>query len=276
MSVMVAVLIGGAIAAAVAALLSLALRRVSGIWVAIATLAFAYFFDAVLVKQSWVGGDSLSRSDIPRPVIGTLDFDDNSNFFLLAVVVLALCAAGVYLFSRGTTGRKLRALGGSEVAARSVGISPYRVRVMAFAVSGFLAALGGGMLAIGQGTVNYGTSFAPFLALFWLIVIVTIGVRQPSGAIIAAGFFIMANAVFLKGEFIGWILRDPSAIPDFFPVAPEWQFILFGLGTIQYARHPEGALAMAAGRKAAKQAKRDDRAAAEEPAGRPTEVESLA
>jgi branched-chain amino acid transport system permease protein len=256
MPVLVAVVIGGAIAAAVAAVLSLSLRQLTGIWIAIATLAFAFFFDAVLVKQSWIGGDSLARSRIPRPVIGPIDFDDNANFMLLAVIVLALCAMGVYLFSRGTTGRKLRALGGSEIAARSVGISPVRARVAAFALSGFLAAVGGGMLVIGQGSVNYSTSFVPFLALFWLIVVVTFGVRQPSGAIVAAAFFILFEAVFLKGAFLGWILRSEDRIPDLFPLAPDWRYILFGLGTIQYARHPEGVLAMASARRAARSEKK--------------------
>ncbi|NLD77513.1 MAG: ABC transporter permease [Acidimicrobiales bacterium] len=256
MSVLVAVVIGGAIAAAVAAALSLTLRQLTGIWVAIATLAFAFFFDAVLVKQSWIGGDSLARSRIPRPVIGTIDFQDDSNFLLLAVIVLAVCALGVYLFSRGTTGRKLRALGGSEIAARSVGISPSRARVAAFALSGFLAAVGGGMLVIGQGSVNYGTSFVPFLALFWLIVVVTFGVRQPSGAIVAAAFFILFESVFLKGEIFGWILRGEDNIPSFFPLAPDWRYILFGLGTIQYARHPEGVLAMSAAKRRARSERR--------------------
>jgi ABC-type branched-subunit amino acid transport system permease subunit len=256
MPVLVAVVLGGAIAAAVAAGLSMALRQLTGIWIAIATLAFAFFFDAVLVKQSWIGGDSLARSRIPRPVIGSIDFEDNSNYLLLAVAVLAICALGVYLFSRGTTGRKLRALGGSEIAARSVGISPTRARIAAFALSGFLAAVGGGMLVIGQGSVNYGTSFVPFLALFWLIVVVTFGVRQPSGAIVAAAFFILFEAVFLKGAFIGWILRSSDRIPDFFPLAPDWRYILFGLGTIQYARHPEGVLAMAAAKRTARSEKR--------------------
>ncbi|HEX8802784.1 MAG TPA: hypothetical protein VF743_01285, partial [Acidimicrobiales bacterium] len=56
MSVLLAAVIGAAIAAVVGAALSLPIRRLSGIWVAIATLAFAFFFDAVVVKFSWVGG----------------------------------------------------------------------------------------------------------------------------------------------------------------------------------------------------------------------------
>ncbi len=49
---------------------------------------------------------------------------------------------------------------------------------------------------------------------------------------------------------------DESAIPDFFPLESSWQFILFGLGTIQYARHPEGVLAYQAAKRAAKAERR--------------------
>ena len=44
----------------------------------------------------------------------------------------------------------------------------------------------------------------------------------------------------LKGAVFGWILRSEDRIPGFFPISPKWRFILFGLGTIQFARHPEG------------------------------------
>ena len=55
-----------------------AIRRAPGFaFVAIATLAFAYFFDAVMVKFSWVGGNSLlTGTRVPRPVLGPFDFAD--------------------------------------------------------------------------------------------------------------------------------------------------------------------------------------------------------
>ena len=71
-----------------AALLSLPVRRLGGIWVAIATLAFAYFFDAVMVKFSWVGGGEtslLQGTRVPRPVIGPWDFADDRAFLVLAL-----------------------------------------------------------------------------------------------------------------------------------------------------------------------------------------------
>jgi branched-chain amino acid transport system permease protein len=44
----------------------------------------------------------------------------------------------------------------------------------------------------------------------------------------------------LRGELFGWILRSPDRIPGIFPISPKWRLVLFGLLTIQFARHPEG------------------------------------
>ncbi len=66
--VLAAAVIGAAIAAAIGALLSLPVLRLGGVWVAIATLAFAFFFDAVMVKLSWVGGGTgVAAARDPRP-----------------------------------------------------------------------------------------------------------------------------------------------------------------------------------------------------------------
>ena len=126
-------------------------------------------------------------------------------------------------------GRTLRALRGSEVAAQSIGISPARARITAFAVSAFIAGLGGALLAMHQENVNYGSNFAPFAALFWLVLVVTLGSRTVEGAARPAPAFALFDAVLLKGAVFGWMLRSPDRIPDFLPLSPKWRFILFGL-----------------------------------------------
>jgi branched-subunit amino acid ABC-type transport system permease component len=242
MPVLVGALIGACIAAAVGALLSLPVLRLGGIWVAIATLAFAFFFDAVLVKLSWVGGGSLLQGTVvPRPVIGPWDLEHNrKGFLVLALVVFVIVSFGVVRLREGTVGRTLRALRGSEVAAESIGISPTRARMTAFAVSGFIAGLGGAMLSIQQGNVHYSSNFAPFAALFWVVIVVSLGSRTVEGAAQAGAAFALFDTVVLRGEIFGWILRSSERIPGIFPISPKWRFVLFGLGTIQYARHPEG------------------------------------
>jgi branched-subunit amino acid ABC-type transport system permease component len=241
LSVLVAALLGALLAAGVAALLSLPVRRIGGIWVAIATLAFAYFFDSVMVKLSWVGGSSLLQGTrVPRPLIGPWDFADDRAFLVLAVIVLILTSIGVILIRQGTIGQTLQAVRGSELAAQSIGISLGRARLVAFAVSGFIAGLGGAMLSIHESNVNYEKSFAPFSALFWIVVVVTLGSRTVEGAIQAAFAFGLFEAIVLNGTIFEWLFRGESGLTESLSVSPSWRLILFGLGTIQYARHPEG------------------------------------
>jgi branched-subunit amino acid ABC-type transport system permease component len=265
-SVLVGAVLGAAIAAGAGALLALPIRRLSGIWVAIATLAFAFFFDAVLVNLSWVGaGDTFSGTPVPRPVIGPWDLEDDKAFLVLAIVVLAVVGLAVIQLREGTVGRTLRALRGSEVAAQSIGISPARARMLAFAISASIAALGGALLAMHQENVNYGNNFAPFASLFWLLLVVTFGARRVDGAIVAAGTFSLFDAVVLKGTILGWILRSPERVPELFPVSGKWRFVLFGLGSIQFARNPDGLLEAGERRRAARRARRRPRATPAEP-----------
>jgi ABC-type branched-subunit amino acid transport system permease subunit len=243
MPVLLAGLIGAVLAAAVAAVLSLPVLRLGGVWVAIATLAFAFFFDAVMVKLPWIGGGDtalLQGTRVPRPTIGPWDLADDEKFLVLAILVFVVASLAVIQVREGTVGRTLRALRGSEVAAQSIGISPARARITAFAVSAFIAGIGGALLAMHQENVNYGSNFAPFVALFWLVLVVSLGSRTVEGAAQAGAAFALFDAVVLKGAVFGWIFRSPDRIPGFLPLSPKWRFVLFGLATIQFARHPEG------------------------------------
>jgi ABC-type branched-subunit amino acid transport system permease subunit len=229
----------------VGALISLPVLRLGGVWLAIATLAFAFFFDAVLVKFSWVGGGDtalLAGTRVPRPVLGPWDFSDDRAFLALAIFMFVIVSAVVVQLREGTTGRTLRAIRGSELAAQSIGIAPARARIIAFAVSAFIAGLGGAMLSIHQENVNYGNNFSPVAALFWLVLVVSLSVRTVEGAAQAGAAFSLFDNLILRGALLGWILRSADRIPGIFPISPKWRLVLFGLTAIQFARHPEGVL----------------------------------
>jgi ABC-type branched-subunit amino acid transport system permease subunit len=74
-----------------------------------------------------------------------------------------------------------------------------------------------------EGAANYQADFTVQFALFWLVLVVTIGPRTVDGAIVAA----------LALVFFPEVLKDIG-------VSQSWQYILFGLGAYAYARHPEG------------------------------------
>jgi branched-chain amino acid transport system permease protein len=221
--VLTTMLAGTVVAALVGALLAVPALRLGGIYLSLATLAFALMFDSVLAPLDWVSGGQLPIK-VPRPLIGPVDFASDKSFFLLCVVIFAVVGVLVILVRQGTTGRYLDALRGSEVAAAAVGINPARSRIIAFALSAAIAGLGGGLLAMHDEQAN-AANFVPFIGLFWVVLVLTVGARSVQGAI-TAGMAFMLIPELLEG--LG--------------LSPAYQFILFGLGAITYAKHPEGAI----------------------------------
>jgi branched-subunit amino acid ABC-type transport system permease component len=220
LSVLPTLFIGALVAAAVGAIVAIPLLRLGGIFLSLGTLAVALVFETVIVPRGWVSGGARPIT-VPRPV----GFVDDQNFLLLCVGFLVLASIFVILVRRGTTGRFLAALRGSETAAQSVGINPTRIRILAFAVSAGVAGLGGGLLAT-QKHIATASDFSYFYSLFFVVLVVTLSPRTVEGAINAAMGFALIPPLIL----------EPLGLNS------GWEFVLFGLGAVTYARHPEGVL----------------------------------
>ncbi|MCU1464126.1 MAG: inner-rane translocator [Actinomycetia bacterium] len=239
MSVIFTIIIGGLIAAAVGAMLAIPALRLGGIFLTLATYAFALFFDNVIVSLSWVSG-GLFPVVAPRPQLGSIDFASDRSFLVLCLVFLVIVGVIVMQVRSGTTGRYLSAVRGSEVAAASVGISPTRARITAFALSAGIAGVGGALLASYEGHANK-IDYNATLGLFWVVIVVTLGSRTVEGAIQAALGFVLFSARVLP-DWIPWIINhvQPFLHVDSLPNAV--QFIFFGFGALTYAKHQEGIL----------------------------------
>jgi ABC-type branched-subunit amino acid transport system permease subunit len=130
------------------------------------------------------------------------------------------------LIRKGTTGRYLAALRGSEIASSSIGINPVRAKITVFALSAAIAGVGGTMLASLQGSASI-EEFSSFIGLFWIVLVVTLGTRTVDGAVNAGmAFILMPELLDLLG--VSSSLQVPV------------QFALFGFGAVSFARHPEG------------------------------------
>jgi ABC-type branched-subunit amino acid transport system permease subunit len=214
--------------------------RLGGIYLSLATLAFALFFENVMVKFGWVSGPP-SPPPVPRPQLGSIDFANEKSFLVLCIVVLLIVGAVLTLVRTGTTGRVLAALRGSEVASASIGINANRARIVAFALSAAIAGLGGGLFATYNTSVNFQSNYATEFGLVWIVIVVTLGSRTFEGAIQAAFGFIFFPLVILQ-EAGPWIVNhvQPWYHQAILPIG--LQPILFGLGALTYAKHPEGLL----------------------------------
>jgi branched-subunit amino acid ABC-type transport system permease component len=244
-SVIPAMLVGALIAAAVGALIALPALRLGGIFLSLATLAFAFFFQNVLVNFSWVGG-GLLPIEAPRPLIGSIDLGSGKNngdnaYLVFALIVLVLVSIAVIWVRSGTTGRYLDAMRGSEVAAASIGINRNRARIVAFALSAAIAGLGGGLFASYEGAANVGAHYVPELGVAWIVLVVTLGSRTVEGAINAAVGFVFFAAVVLP-TWLPWLVNHVQPVYHMSALPAGLQPILFGLGALTYAKHPEGIL----------------------------------
>ncbi|MHB8466648.1 MAG: ABC transporter permease [Acidimicrobiales bacterium] len=132
---------------------------------------------------------------VPRPSVFGLSFSGDRAFYffeLFCVVVLLVLANNL---RKGRLGRILAAMRDSEVAAESVGIELRRYKLFIFAVSAFIAGIGGSLLAQ-QTRIFSGDSFDPITSLLWFAVVVVAGVTSVWGAVVGGATFVLLDVVF--------------------------------------------------------------------------------
>ncbi len=224
--ILVGALLGGVLAAGVGVIVALPALRLSGLPLTLVTLAFAIFADTVLFQYNWSGaGDTGLTFPRPGSYFG-IGSPGDKHLLILLMIILALVMGIVALVQRGTTGRYLAAIRGSQTGAASLGISLTRAKLTVFALSAGIAGLGGALYGSTQ-TVAGADDFGYAVSLVWVVAVITTGVMTIEGAIQAGIGF----AVFQQ-------ILDLYVPPRFNGI----EAILFAVGTLTYARHPEGIL----------------------------------
>ena len=129
-SLLLAALVGGI----AAFLVGIPLMRLSGLAAGIATFAVLEISHNLLQYQERIGPGLNAFSSVPE-----------TTGLRQAAIGAVVCIVVAFLYARSRFGRLLRATREDDAAARAVGASVYRQRLIAFTVSGFLAGLGGGL-----------------------------------------------------------------------------------------------------------------------------------
>ena len=178
-------LLGAAAAGLVTSVaLGLPALRVRGLFLPVTTLALAVSMSSYFLNPTYV------KSGIPaqvgRPVLlGQFDLASEGNLFLFSAAVLAAAVCVVVNLRRRRPGRAWLAVRDNEWAAEARGVSLTRTRLAAFAVSGALAGLAGGLHVVALNGVNVGT-YAPSLSFEAFSMVVVGGLTSVWGAIVGA------------------------------------------------------------------------------------------
>ncbi len=178
--------LGGLIAAVVGYGLGFPALRLSGHYLAIATLGFGVAVPQVLnIWESLSGGWTGVKP--AAPYFYGLSFREDRVYYYLILFGLILLTWMAYNIVKSRTGRAFVALRDSEVAAQAMGVSLTRYKTTAFAVSAFYAGVGG---ALYGHMINYISphDFNMGISMELFTVIVLGGLASIPGSIVGAVF----------------------------------------------------------------------------------------
>ena len=204
--------------------------RMVGIYLAIATLAFAVIVEQVVTRWTSVTGGSRGMS-VERVDIFGISLASPERFYWLCLVVLVLVMLAALNLLRSPSGRAMVAVRDSEVAARGVGINLARTKAVAFALSAGLTGLAGALLAHHTGYLSP-EAFTLTISIQLLLLIVVGGMGSLHGVVFGAVF------VGLLPQGIA-LLRD--ALPPAVATMPGLEPGIFGLILILFLMfEPQG------------------------------------
>ena len=208
--------------------------RLSGDYYAIVTLAFAEIVRIVQRNEAWLTGagkglkgfppinlwgakltdgeyDGLLRSEgvwsyREEFILGKPWFGNSIEFYYLCLVILALIILAVWRLERSRTGRAWLAIKADETSAMSSGVNLARYKMTAFAISAFIAGVGGALIGFRNNVIS-----TTFFDTWFSVIILCCVVLGGMGSIVSVlgGTFIVIG----MSEALRWGLKTLS-IPD--------------------------------------------------------------
>ncbi|MEY2425089.1 MAG: branched-chain amino acid transport system permease protein livM, partial [Actinomycetota bacterium] len=182
-----ALFIAGLVGAALSLLIGLPAVRLPGLFLAVTTLAFAANTQYFLLQRQYFGW-LLPKSGefVERPMLwGRIDLRGDHAFYYTCLFFFVLAAASARSIRSHRSGRVMMAVRDNSRSAQSYGISATRARLAAFAISGFFAAVAGGLFAHVQGVVDP-NQFSPSQSLQIFAMTVIGGLTSVGGALVGA------------------------------------------------------------------------------------------
>ena len=224
-----ALIVAVVVSAAAGAVVAVPALRLSGIYLALGTAAFAVILDdwVFSIPAINIGGAhftlfSNGSISVVGPSVFGVRLTSERDLMILAAVFLALVSAGVALLRRGRFGRRLIALRDSEAAYAMLGGNLLLAKVAVFALAAGIAGLGGALYAMQQQSITSTQfTFEAGLPIFLLAIV-------GGAAYVGTGLFAGTALIGLKAlvAVAAWAQNPASVLP--------------GLAGTAFGRSPDG------------------------------------
>ena len=203
LGVLLALFLGGCVAAAVAWLIGLPVLRLKSDYLAIATLGFAEIIRAIFqwdpLGPVTNGANALKNF----PTFSSFNIQNADGKVILRLstfvpfLLAGVCVAVIVLLINSTYGRALKAIRDDETAAEAMGVNLFHHKQLAFCISSFFAGIGGAMLAMYACTVQ-AKSFTSAMTYEILLIVVLGGVGSITGSCLSAFLFVACSEWWLR------------------------------------------------------------------------------
>ena len=214
MPFILALLMGGLVAAFFGFLIGAPVLKLTDDYLAIATLGFSEIIRVVFINMQSVTNGALGLKGIPQLnnnfIADIFNMPAKSNLLWSGIAAI-LTIVFMKLLMNGSYGKAFKAIREDEIAARSMGINLFKHKVLSFTLGSFFAGVGGGLLAVSLGTID--PALFKFALTFNILLIVVLGgMGNINGTVVSAIVitFAMEGLRFLDESMNLGFLQTPA------------------------------------------------------------------
>ena len=203
LGVVLAILLGGCVAAFFAFLIGLPVLRLKSDYLAIATLGFAEIIRAVFQWQALGPVTNGANMITQIPTFNNFNITDANGTVILRLstffpfLIAILCIAVIVMLINSSYGRAFKAIREDEIAAEAMGINLAKHKMLSFCISSFFAGVGGALFAM---FVNNAQAkvYTSTMTYEILLIVVIGGIGSISGSCIATFLYVACSEWWLR------------------------------------------------------------------------------
>ena len=183
------------------AIIGVAALRMTGIYLAVATISFAFIIEKVISAWRPVTGGHRGFI-VPDPVMFGVDFGSELAFYFLCLATVIAVLLLVMNLLRSPVGRAMVAVRDSEISAQAMGVNLVQTKTLAFTLSAAFTGLAGALYSHKIGML-FPENFTIFLSIKLLMLVVVGGLGSVHGIVFGAMFIsILPQVIAILRDFL--------------------------------------------------------------------------
>lgn len=238
-----AFILAGAIGAASGILLGLPSIRLRGDYLAIVTLGFGEIVQDILRNLDVITKGTQGINPLPAPTLFGQHISNIGAYgwYYLLLILLLLAVWFTSNLERSRLGRAWFAIREDELASGCMGIRSLRMKLMAFALTAALSALGGSLWAAYLGTSGEPGNYDFQISIIALCAVVVGGMGSIVGVLLGSLIMVGFNSIFLVKLSHFLVGIGLASSDNVFSQPNNWKYMVFGLALIIMMRfRPDG------------------------------------